>query len=187
MNLRGIVRWNPLDIAIITEETVLLCQSTRRTVLFDLLRLNNNLFAHQFNIPFFIWMVAKVLFAISTQIPLANDFPLSERKFVPLCGTDKGMLTSTKLAVSNLFATLLWLAATPSAYWSSLSTLSHNVRNVMRGRRLSLRHSVKHYEASDPKRFMLRFICIAFMGEEEPVTFSPCVTISDLFIIIIFS
>ena len=107
MNLRGIVRWNPLDIAIITEETVLLCQSTRRTVLFDLLRLNNNLFAHQFNIPFFIWMVAKVLFAISTQIPLANDFPLSERKFVPLCGTDKGMLTSTKLAVANLFATLL--------------------------------------------------------------------------------
>jgi hypothetical protein len=52
-------------------------------------------------------MVAKVLFAISTQIPLANDFPLSERKFVPLCGTDKGMLTSTKLAVANLFATLL--------------------------------------------------------------------------------
>ena len=147
MNLRGIVRWNPLDIAIITEETVLLCQSTRRTVLFDLLRLNNNLFAHQFNIPFFIWMVAKVLFAISTQIPLANDFPLSERKFVPLCGTDKGMLTSTKLAVANLFATLLWLAATPSAYWSPLSTFSHNVRNVMRGRRLSLRHSVKHYEA----------------------------------------
>ena len=72
MNLRGIVRWNPLDIAIITEDTVLLCQSTRRTVLFDLLRLNNNLFAHQFNIPFFIWMVAKVLFAISTQIPLAE-------------------------------------------------------------------------------------------------------------------
>ena len=30
----------------------------------------------------------------------------------------------------------------------------------MRGRRLSLRHSVKHYEASDPKSFMLRFICI---------------------------
>jgi hypothetical protein len=52
-------------------------------------------------------MVAKVLFAISTQIPLANYFPLSERKSVPLCGTDKGMLTSTKLTVANLFATLL--------------------------------------------------------------------------------
>ena len=127
---------------------------------FLITEINNNLLAHQFNIPFFIWMVAKVLFAISTQIPLANDFPLSERKFVPLCGTDKGMLTSTKLAVANLFTTLLWLAATPSAYWSPLSTFSHNVRNVMRGRRLSLRHSVKHYEASDPKSFMLRFICI---------------------------
>ena len=52
----------------------------------------------------------------------------------------------------------------------------------MRGRSLLLRHSVKHYEASDPKRFMLRFICIAFMGEEEPVTFAPCETKSDLFL-----
>ena len=93
-------------------------------------------------------MVPKVFFAISPQVPLADHFPLSERKSVPLCGTDKGMLTSTELAVTDLFAMLLRLAATPSAYRSLFSTFSHIARNVMRGRRLSLRHSVIHYEAS---------------------------------------
>lgn len=69
--------------------------------------MSDNLLAHQFNILLFFRVVSKVLFAISPQVPLADYFPLSERKFVPLCGTDKGMLTSTKLTVADLFATLL--------------------------------------------------------------------------------
>ena len=120
----------------------------------------NYLLAHKFNIPLFIWMVTKVLFAVSSQVPLTNNFPLPERKSLALFRLNKHVLTSTELAVTDLFATLLRLAATPSAYRSLLSTFSHNVRNVVRGRRLSLRHSVKHYEASEIIS-MLRFICIA--------------------------
>ena len=123
---------------------------------------NDNLLAHKFNIPLFIWMVAKVFFAISPQIPLTNNLPLSERKSLALFRLNKHVLTSTKLAMTDLFATLLRLAATPSAYRSLLSTFSHNVRNVVRGRRLSLRHSVKHYEASEIIS-MLRFICITIV------------------------
>jgi hypothetical protein len=113
--------------------------------------MSDNLLAHQFNVPLFFGVVSKELFAISTQVPLADHFPLSERKSVPLCGTDKGMLISTELAVADLFATLLRLAATPSAYRSLFSTFSHIARNVVRGRRLSLRHSVKHHETSKIK------------------------------------
>lgn len=69
--------------------------------------MSDNLLAHQFNVPHFFGVVAIVLFAISAQVPVADNFPLSEWKFVPLCGTNKGMLSSTELTVTDLFATLL--------------------------------------------------------------------------------
>ena len=49
--------------------------------------------------------------------------------------------------MTSLLALFLRLAATDSADRSLLSTFTHYVYNVMRGRRLSLRHSVKHYKA----------------------------------------
>ena len=109
----------------------------------------NYLLAHKFNIPLFIWMVTKVLFAVSPQVPLADYFPLSERKSLTFFRLNKYVFSSAKLAVADLFAPLLRLTAAPSTYWSSFSTFSHIDSNVRRGRRLSLHLSVKHYETSE--------------------------------------
>ena len=118
--------------------------------------MNVILFPHQFNVPLFFGVVTKVLFAVSPQVPLADYFPLSERKSLTFFGMNKYVLTSAKLAVADLFAPLLRLAAAPSTYWSSFSTFSHIDSNVMRDRGLSLRLSVKHYETSE--RMLMLFM-----------------------------
>ena len=115
----------------------------------DTIANSHNLFSHQFNVPLFFGVVTKVLFSVSPQVPLADNFPLSERKSLTFFGMNKYVLISAKLAVADLFAPLLRLTAAPSTYWSPLSTFSHIDSNVMRGRRLSLRLSVKHYETSE--------------------------------------
>ena len=91
--------------------------------------------------------MAPIGFSISPQVPLANNFPLSERESFIKARMYKYMLNTTKLAVANLFASLLRFATTPCTNRCTLSTFSHITSNVMRGRKLLLRHSVKHYEA----------------------------------------
>lgn len=103
-------------------------------------------FSHELDIPFFIRKVATIMFAISTQVPLLNNFPLTEGSQVVLLRKYQNMLLPAEFAMANLFASLLRLATAPNACRSLLFTFAHNVSNVMRGRRLSLRHSVKHYE-----------------------------------------
>ena len=49
--------------------------------------------------------------------------------------------------MTNLFSALLRLTAATRACWKFFSTSTHITCNVMSGRKLSLRHSVKHYEA----------------------------------------
>ena len=115
----------------------------------------NKLFPHKFSIPFFIWRMTTKVFTISTKIPLHDNFPLTERKKFVLFGMDKYLFQSAKLAMADLFASLLRLTAAPCAYWSPFSAFTHNVCNVMRGRRLSLRHSVKHYETIELNRIII--------------------------------
>ena len=86
------------------------------------------------------------MFAISPQVPLLNNFPLTEGKLVVLLRKYQNLFLPAEFTMANLFASLLRLATAPCACRSLLFTFAHNVSNVMRGRRLSLRHSVKHYE-----------------------------------------
>ena len=103
-------------------------------------------FSHELDIPFFIRKVATIMFAITTQVPLLNNFPLTEGKLVVPFRKYQNLFLPAEFTMANLFASLLRLATAPSACRSLLFTFAHNVSNVMRGRRLSLRHSVKHYE-----------------------------------------
>ncbi len=57
------------------------------------------------------------------------------------------MLTSAKFAMTKLFSAFLRLTVATCACWKSFSTSTHITCNVMSGHKLSLRHSVKHYEA----------------------------------------
>ena len=107
--------------------------------------------SHEFDKPFFFRIVTTIMFTISPKIPLFNKFPLTIRKFIEPSRKNEYSFFSTKFSMANLFASLLRLAIAPCAYWSPLFAFTHNVRNVMRGHRLSLRHSVKHYET----RFVL--------------------------------
>lgn len=119
----------------------------------------NNLFPHKFCIPFFIWRMTTIVFSISTKIPLHDNFPLTEREKIVLFSMDKYLFQSAKLAMADLFASLLRLTAAPCAYWRSFFTFSHNACNVLRGRKLSLRHSIKHYETK----------IIAFISINKPI------------------
>jgi hypothetical protein len=117
----------------------------------------NNLFPHQFNVPFLIERMAAIVLAVTTKVPLLDNLPLTFRKEIKLFAMNKDLFQFAKFAMANLFTSLLRLTATPSAHWSPLSAFTHNVRNVMRGRRLSLRHSVKHYEARKNRRVIILF------------------------------
>ena len=107
---------------------------------------SGNLFSHQSDVPIFGHVVTKKVFAISSQIPLRYNFPLTERKFVELSCLNKYLFITTKLTMANLLASLLRLTVAPCAYRSPLFTFTHIIRNAMRGRKLSLPLSVKHYE-----------------------------------------
>ena len=91
--------------------------------------------------------MTPICFSITAQIPLIHDFMLSIRQCLISTSKNHHSLFSTKPTMTSLLALFLRLAATNSADRSLLSTFTHNVCNVMRGRILSLRHSVKHYKA----------------------------------------
>ena len=107
--------------------------------------------SHQLDVPFFIWGNSEICFAIASQIPRFHHFNASDGNLFGKSAGKHLMLTVTKLSTAKLFTSLLRLATTPGTDWCSFSTSTHNVSNVVRGRRLSLRHSVKHYEAMDDK------------------------------------
>lgn len=105
-------------------------------------------FSHQLDVTFIFRIVATIMLSITTQIPLFGNYPLTKRKVFVLVGKNKNIFLSAKLAMANLLASLLRLATAPGTYWCALSTSTHIVSNVVRGRNVLLRHSVKHYEAS---------------------------------------
>ena len=109
--------------------------------------MTNDSFAHKFDVPFSIREMTPICFSITAQIPLIHDFMLSIRQCLISTCKNHHSLFSTKPTMTSLLALFLRLAATNSADRSLLSTFTHNVCNVMRGRILSLRHSVKHYKA----------------------------------------
>ena len=109
----------------------------------------NALFPHQLDIPFFIRIMATIMFAVTSQIPLFNDFPLANRKKLVFACNDISSFFTTKFTMAYLLASFLRFAAAPSAGWCLFFTFTHNACNVMRGRMLLMRHSVKHYEAED--------------------------------------
>ena len=108
---------------------------------------NGVLFSHQLDVPFISWLCMIVILSITTQIPLFNDFPLTIRKPFKLAGMNHCMFSTSKHTMAHLFTLFLRFATAPCANRRSFSTFTHNDCNVMRGRRPSLRHSVKHYKA----------------------------------------
>ena len=63
--------------------------------------------SHHFDIPFFVWKVATIVFAIATQIPLIDNFPLAKGKLIILFRKNKQMLMPTKHTMADLFTFLL--------------------------------------------------------------------------------
>ncbi len=114
---------------------------------------NAILFAHHTEIPFLIRVMTKIVFAVTTQIPLINNFTLTKEQFFIVSFSKASTFVPTKLTMAFRFPSFLRLAATPSAYRSLFPTFSHFVQNVMSGRNLSLCHSVKHYETTLFKLF----------------------------------
>ena len=102
---------------------------------------------HQFDVPLVIGCMIPIHLPIAAQFPRVNDFSLSDRNTIPFLMGKHLPFHATKLSVANLFATLLRFTATPCADRCTLSTFSHNANNVKRGRKLLMRHSVKHYKA----------------------------------------
>ena len=70
-----------------------------------------HLFPHQMDVPLFGWEVAPIDFAVSSQIPLFDNFPLPIRKLFILASENKHVLAATESAMTHLFAFLLRLAA----------------------------------------------------------------------------
>ena len=69
-------------------------------------------FSHELDIPFFIRKVATIMFAISPQVPLLNNFPLTEGKLVVLLRKYQNLFLPAEFTMANLFASLLRLSLT---------------------------------------------------------------------------
>ena len=104
-------------------------------------------FSHFFLIPLFFRSPTIEALSITTKIPLACNLVLAPRKFFKTLIVHQHMLSSAEFAMANLLSALLRLTAATCACWKSFSTFTHITCNVVSGRKLSLRHSVKHYEA----------------------------------------
>ena len=104
-------------------------------------------FSHFFLEPFFFRSPAPETLSVTTKIPLACNLVLEPRKFLKMLIMHQHMFSSAEFAMTNLFSALLRLTAATCACWKSFSTFTHITCNVVSGRKLSLRHSVKHYEA----------------------------------------
>lgn len=100
------------------------------------------LFPHQFDARHICVYKMPVSFSIAFQIPGVNSFSLSDRNVLPSFKGNHNSFYSTKLAMAHLLATFLRLATAPSADRCTLSTFTHNVYNVKRGRKLLLRHTL---------------------------------------------
>ena len=107
------------------------------------------LLPHQLDIPFLIRRMATIMFAVASQIPLLNDFPLTNWKKVVFTCNNHSRFYTTKFSMAYLLASFLRFTTTPSTGWCFLSTFTHNACNVMRGHILLMCHSVKHYETKD--------------------------------------
>jgi len=104
-------------------------------------------FSHFFLEPFVFRSPAPETLSVTTKIPLACNLVLEPRKFLKMLIMHQHMFSSAEFAMTNLFSALLRLTAATCACWKSFSTFTHITCNVVSGRKLSLRHSVKHYEA----------------------------------------
>lgn len=103
-------------------------------------------FAHKMFEPFRSGMSIPITLSITAQIPWGNDFPREKGKCVNIHGTQQYAFATTEFATGMLLPSFLRLATAPSADRSSFSTSTHNVCNALRGHRLLLCHSVKHYK-----------------------------------------
>ena len=105
-------------------------------------------FSHQLDVPFISWKCAIIILSIATQVPWFYYLPLTIGKFSKLVCMNHCPYSTTKHTMTHLFTLFLRFATTPCANRCLFSTFTHNVCNVMRGHRLLLRHSVKHYKTS---------------------------------------
>lgn len=102
-------------------------------------------FAHGSYEPFFIWGESPEAFAVAAEVPLVGNLILPIGQAVETATQNQHTFAATEPAVALLLAALL-RTTEASASRRSLSAFSHNVSNVMSGRNISPRHSVKHYE-----------------------------------------
>ena len=105
-------------------------------------------FSHQLDVPFISWKCAIIILSIATQVPLFYYLPLTIRKFSKLVCMNHCPYSTAKYTMAHPFTLFLRFATTPCTNRCLFSTFTHNVCNVMRGHRLLLCHSVKHYETS---------------------------------------
>ncbi len=122
-------------------------------------------FSHQLDVPFISRFYVIVTFSIATQIPRIHNFNRFVGKTFQVPHADGLMLFTTELSVTHLLAAFLRLASCPISYGRSFLASTHNVSNVVRGRNLLLRHSVKHYET--------RFVMFIPFCDYEQLMFHP--------------
>ena len=103
-------------------------------------------FAHGSDEPFFVGGESPETFAVAAEVPLVGDFVLPIGQAVETATQNQHTFAATEPTVALLLAALL-RTTEASASRRSLLTFTHNVSNVMSGRSVSSRHSVKHYEA----------------------------------------
>ena len=105
-------------------------------------------FSHQLDVPFIRWISMEINLPIATQIPRIHYLNRQMRNaFKEACANGDSFSTA-KLSVAHLLPSFLRFTAYPACYWGTFLTSAHFVLNVMRGHRLSLCHSVKHYKTS---------------------------------------
>ena len=113
-----------------------------------LLFLHNDVsFSHQLDVPFICWFCMVIGFSITTQIPRIHNLNCTIGELFKLTCANGHSFTTAKLSVAHLLSSLLRLTTCPISNGRTFFTSTHNACNVMRGRRLLLRHSVKHYKA----------------------------------------
>ena len=103
-------------------------------------------FTHKVYKPFRVRIGFPITLSITTQVPRVRDFTRTVRKVVDVHGMQQHAFATAKSAAGMLLSPLLRLATAPSADRSLFSTSTHNVCNALRGHRLLLCHSVKHYK-----------------------------------------
>lgn len=105
--------------------------------------------------PLTVGVISPIAFAITSQIPWVDYLNLTYWKLFNLHIEQHFSFFLSKFTVRKPLTPFLRFTTAIRANWRFFSTSTHIAFNVVRGRKLSLCHSVKHYEAVDEYVFMI--------------------------------